>query len=210
MEKNMQKNLVADWASDVRAADQKFIRATLYALDQFSEKNNAPLYALIALVNGKAYKGQGSVKGLVQGSIKTKSGKDKPVVLTQFAAPLKRVLDGALPGFKFVYKDGSVSLSAKNGKVDHDKVQGLRMVAAQKDAGGNYVTVRCKAFLDVFPIAPKAEPKAKDAQAVQEALAKYIAKLAKDHGFDVETIKAMATAKPAPKASRDSDAGIAH
>lgn len=190
MEKNVAKNMVNDWASDIRGADQKFIRAVVYALDQFADKNNAPMYSLIAFVNGKEWKDKASVKGLAVGA------DGKAVVLRQFKAPLDRILKGALPGFKFVFKDGAVSLSKKNGKIDTDKVLALRLVAAQQDSGRNFATVRSKAFLDIFPAPVKDAPKKKSAQEVQEQIAKYLAKLHKDSGFSLAELQAMATAKP--------------
>jgi len=196
MENNEAKNMVNDWASDVRGADEKFIRAMVYALDQFAEKNNAPLYNLIAIVNGKTYSGEGNIRGL-QGA-KT---------LTQFKAPLDRVLRSALTGFTFKYKDGKVSVTIKKDSVvARDRIEALRMCAV-KDSSGRYISVRSVEFNKAFPVADKAEKPKKSAVELQEMVAKYLAKLANDHGFDLETVKAMASAKPA---KRDDDAGIAH
>lgn len=198
---NVAKNMVNDWASDIRGADEKFIRAMVYALDQFGQKNNAPLYNLIAICNGKVFKGKDSIRGLSRGA------NDKMPRLTQFANPLKRVLDSAAAGFTFKYKDGVVSVSVKKGAaIDVSKVEALRMLCA-KGADGRFISARSSEFAKVFPAPEKAEKPKKSAQEVQEQLAKYLAKLAKDSGFDLETVKAMANAKPA---KRDSDAGVAH
>lgn len=198
---NVAKNMVNDWASDIRGADEKFIRAMVYALDQFGQKNNAPLYNLIAICNGKVFKGKDSIRGLARGA------NDKLPRLTQFATPLKRVLDSAAVGFSFKYKDGAVSVSIKKGAaIDVSKVEALRMLCA-KGADGRYISPRSVEFTKIFPAPEKAEKPKKSAQEVQEQLAKYIAKLAADSGFDLAVIQAMATAKPS---KRDDDAGIAH
>jgi hypothetical protein len=198
---NVAKNMVNDWASDIRGADEKFIRAMVYALDQFGQKNNAPLYNLIAICNGKVFKGKDSIRGLARGA------NDKLPRLTQFATPLKRVLDSAAVGFSFKYKDGAVSVSLKKGAaIDVSKVEALRMLCA-KGADGRYISPRSVEFAKIFPAPIKAEKPKKSAQEVQEQLAKYLAKLASDSGFDLAVIQAMATAKPS---KRDDDAGIAH
>ena len=201
MEKNIAKNMVNDWASDVRGADEKFIRAMVYAFDQFAEKNNAPLYNLIAIVNGKAFNGKDSIRGM------QKSADGKLPKLTQFKAPFDRVLRSVLIGFSFKYKDGKVSVSVKkDAEIARDKIEALRMCAV-KNSSGRYISVRSVEFLKVFPVAEKAEKAKKTAQEMQDMVAKYLAKIAEENGFDLETVKAMATAKPA---KRDDDAGIAH
>ena len=198
---NIAKNMVNDWASDVRGADEKFIRAMVYAFDQFAEKNNAPLYNLIAIVNGKSFNGKDSIRGM------QKSADGKLPRLTQFKAPFDRVLRSVLVGFTFKYKDGKVSVTIKKDSVvARDRIEALRM-CAMKDSSGRYISVRSVEFNKAFPVADKAEKPKKSAIELQEMVAKYLAKLASDHGFDIETVKAMASAKPA---KRDDDAGIAH
>lgn len=41
------KNLVSSWASNVRGAEYGFFKAVIYAVEQFKEKNNLPLTALV-------------------------------------------------------------------------------------------------------------------------------------------------------------------
>jgi hypothetical protein len=189
---NVAKNMVNEWASDVRGADEKFIRAMVYALDQFADKNNAPLYNLIAIVNGKSFNGKDSIRGM------QKSADGKLPRLTQFKAPFDRVLHSVLKGFTFKYKEGKVSVTIKK---DHqflarDRIEALRMCAV-KDSSGRYISVRSVEFNKAFPVADKAEKPKKSAIELQDMVAKYLAKLASDHGFDIETVKAMASAKPA-------------
>ena len=46
---------VKAWVSNARGAEYGFFKAVEYALEQFGEKNNKPMYALIAFTNGKSF-----------------------------------------------------------------------------------------------------------------------------------------------------------
>ena len=75
--------MLKSWVSNARGAEYGFFKAVQYALEQFGEKNNLPMYALIAFTNGKKYGGY-KICGRRVFSLK------------QFSAPLKRILNVAL------------------------------------------------------------------------------------------------------------------
>ena len=123
------------WVSNARNAEYGFFKAVQYALEQFGEKNNKPMYALIAFTNGKSF-----------GRYKIEDG----YKLSQFSAPLKRILDKALSDVKFTFKDGKASCKVgKNGGLNNDVLEGVRVLAASK------VGVKSKAFAEAFPTIKK-------------------------------------------------------
>ena len=122
---------VKNWVSNARGAEYGFFKAVQYALEQFGEKNNLPMYALIAFTNGKKY-----------GTYKIEEGYS----LKQFSAPLKRILAVALDDVKFTFKDGKPCVKVgKNG--------GLNLEGLQKVAGlaASNCAIRSTAFDDAFP-----------------------------------------------------------
>lgn len=140
-------DFVKAWVSDARGAEYGFFKAVQYALEQFGEKNNKPMYALIAFTNGKSF-----------GSYKIEDG----YKLSQFSAPLKRILNVALSDVKFTFKDGKASCKVgKNGGLNNDVLEGVRTLAASK------VGIKSQAFKDAFP-APEKAVKPFDAQAWAE------------------------------------------
>jgi hypothetical protein len=164
---------VKAWVSNARGAEYGFFKAVEYALEQFGEKNNKPMYALIAFTNGKSF-----------GSYKIEDGYS----LSQFSAPLKRILNVALSDVKFTFKDGKASCKVgKNGGLNHDVLEGVRVLAASK------VGVKSQAFKDAFPAVAAAKvEKTRDQK--REQLINYMTKFAKDNGFTLAEVKAMASA----------------
>lgn len=144
-------DFVKAWVSDARGAEYGFFKAVQYALEQFGEKNNKPMYALIAFTNGKSF-----------GSYKIEDG----YKLSQFSAPLKRILNVALSDVKFTFKDGKASCKVgKNGGLNNDVLEGVRTLAASR------VGIKSQAFKDAFP-APEKAAKPFDAQAWAERVIK--------------------------------------
>lgn len=169
----MTNDMVQKWVSNAKGAEYGFFKAVQYALEQFGEKNNKPMYALIAFTNGKQF-----------GSYKIEQG----YTLTQFSAPLKRILAVALSDVKFTFKDGKASCKVgKNGGLNHDVLEGVRTLAASK-AG-----VKSQAFKDAFPALTASKPE-KTRDEKREQLINYMTKFAKDNGFTLEEVKAMASA----------------
>jgi len=166
-------DMVQKWVSNAKGAEYGFFKAVVYALEQFGEKNNKPLYALIAFTNGKQF-----------GSYKIEQG----YTLTQFSAPLKRILNVALSDVKFTFKDGKAKCKVgDNGGLNHDVLEGVRTLAASK------VGVKSKAFSDAFPVLTASKPE-KTRDEKREQLIKYMTKFAKDNGFTLDEVKAMASA----------------
>jgi hypothetical protein len=161
------KNLVSDWASNARGAEYGFIKAVIYALEQFGEKNNKPVCTLLAICNGKHY---GKFK-IVQGD------------RLAYATPLKRVLNKALSNTTFVFKDGKVSVKVgENGGLNADMLEALRMLATVSG-----MSIRHAKFKEMFPAEPKrADEKPKDE--VAKAEAKRIAKALKDKGLTMADV----------------------
>lgn len=146
-------NQVQAWMSNVRGAEYGFLKAVVYALEQFEEKNNIPLTAMVAICNGKPF----STYRIVDGD------------RLQFAAPLKRVLDKALSGCKLTFKDGKAKWKVSaNGGVNRDILEGLRVLSASG------ASIRSQAFKDAFPVVKSKKVKPHD-EAV-EAMAKRILK----------------------------------
>jgi hypothetical protein len=166
-------NMVQTWASDVRSAEYGFFKAVVFALEQFQNKNNLPLTQLVAFCNGRTFNhgkdGQSSktVSDRVKGEAKS---------LSQYRAPLKRILDQALSGTKLVFKDGKAKWEVSpNGGVNNDALEAVRMLAAQK------CTVKGDAFKDAFPVVKKAVKAWTDEQ--REAHARRVLKTATEHGM---------------------------
>lgn len=142
---------VKAWVSNARGAEYGFFKAVQYALEQFGEKNNKPMYALIAFTNGKSF-----------GSYKIEDG----YKLSQFSAPLKRILNVALSDVKFTFKDGKASCKVgKNGGLNNDVLEGVRTLAASN------VGIKSQAFKNAFPV-PEKVAKEKDLQAWAERAVK--------------------------------------
>lgn len=150
----MTKDLVNDWVSNARGADYGFFKAIVWALEQFEQKNNRPLYAMIAISNGKKF---GNYK-IIEGE------------RLAYASPIRRILKVTLPNTIFVFKDGQAKVSLVKGANGHtvsdDHMQALRMLAAQN------VTVRNSAFKDAFPVEPKVTKR--DADSVSKAVTKLL------------------------------------
>lgn len=135
----MSKNLVSAWMSDVRGAEYGFFKAVIYALEQFQEKNNLPLTAMVAICNGKPFQSYKIVSG------------DR----LAYAAPLKRILDKALSDATLTFKDGKAKWKVgPNGGVNTDILGGLRILVA----GHPNLRINSEPFKKAFP---KPEPKAK-------------------------------------------------
>ena len=140
----MSTDQVQKWVGNARNAEYGFFGAALYALEQFQEKNNKPVYALIAFTNGKKF-----------GSYQIEEGYS----LTQFKTPLKRILDKALSDVKFVFKDGKAKVKVgDNGGVNADVVRAMRELS---DLHNGKIGVKSEHFTEMFPTV-KAEPKAFD------------------------------------------------
>jgi len=173
-------NQVSTWISNARNAEYGFLKATLYALEQFQEKNNKPLYAMIAICGGKPFKGYKIENGYK---------------LTQFNTPLKRILKLALSDVNIRFKDGKASVKVgENGGVNADIVQGLRTLAASN------VGVKSEAFENAFPKIEVEKAPMTHEQGM-EKLQKYMDKLAKELGIPYTQVQAMASAKALPKAA---------
>ena len=177
---NSNVNHVSTWISNARNAEYGFFKATLYALEQFQNKNNKPLYAMIAICGGKDFKGYKIEQGYK---------------LTQFNTPLKRILNVALSDVRIRFKDGKASVKVgENGGVNADIVQALRTLSASK------VGVKSQAFETAFPKIVKEKPQLTHEQAMDK-LQKYMDKLAQELGVSYAQVQAMASAKALPKAA---------
>ena len=179
---NSNVNHVSTWISNARNAEYGFFKATLYALEQFQNKNNKPLYAMIAICGGKDFKGYKIEQGYK---------------LTQFNTPLKRILNVALSNVSIRFKDGKASVKVgENGGVNADRLQALRNLAASKVRQG----VKSEAFDKAFPKVVKEKPQLTHEQAMDK-LQKYMDKLAQELGVSYAQVQAMASAKALPKAA---------
>ena len=145
---------VQTWVSNARNAEYGFFGAALYALEQFQEKNNKPLYALIAFTNGKKF-----------GTYKIEEGYQ----LTQFKTPLKRVLDKALSNVKFTFKAGKAGVKVgENGGVNADVVRAMQELSSTYQGK---IGVKSEHFTEMFPVV-KAEKKEFDPAAWAERAVK--------------------------------------
>lgn len=171
------RNIVDTWASSAKGAQYGFIKAVIYALEQFDARNNAPLTKMVALANGKVWKGPNG-KSVTCNGIK----------LTGFASPLKRILDKALSGCELTFKDGKAKWVVKeNGGLNHDVLDGLRVLAAVPN-----IHVGHDSFKAAFPVV-KAD-KVVDNKA-KNAARKRVHKLAEDMGMTLEAFLALCAAK---------------
>jgi len=166
---------IATFLSNARGAEYGFANAVLYAIDQFNEQNNKPLYALIAFCNGKKF-----------GSYKIEAGYS----MTQFSTPLKRVLARALFNVSFVFKDGKAGVKATV-KGEPMGVNGGVLNALQEliELHNGSIGVKSDAFQSMFPAVKKAavEPNSKDGTASKEKAVKDVDRLAaaaKEQGHD--------------------------
>jgi hypothetical protein len=161
------KNIVLDWASNVRGAEYGFIKAVIYALEQFGEKNNKPIYTMIAICNGKAY----DKFKIVQGD------------RLAYATPLRRILNKALANVTFTFKDGKASVKVgDNGGLNSDILEALRMLVTIPG-----MSIRHAKFKEMFPAEQKkGGEKPKDEVAKVEA--KRIAKTLKDKGLTMADV----------------------
>ena len=151
-----QNNLVKKWISDARNAEYNFFKTVVYAVEQFDNRNNIPLLAMIAFCNGKEF-----------GSYKIEQGYS----LTQFKTPLKRIMDQVLSDVTIRYKEKKAKVKVgENGGVNHDKLEGLRTLAASQ------VGIKSDSFDTYFP---RAEKKVAEytTEKAQDAASKLIAKI---------------------------------
>jgi hypothetical protein len=171
-----EKNMVRAWASDVRHVEYGFFKAVVWALEQFQNKNNAPLAMMVAMCEGKSVKGFESIKG---------------ERLKEFAPALKNILRHALANTRLTIKeDGTYKFKVgENGGVNADKLEALRMLAAQR------ITMRNDAFKSAFPKPVKDAPVV-DAAAACEKARKYLAKLSADTGVSLDVLRHALDAKP--------------
>lgn len=163
----------ANWASDVRGAEYKFLGVVRHALEQFNAGNHTELAKLLCITHGKK---SGIVK-VVEGD------------RLKYAAPLKRVLKRAFINVDARFdgkKKAGVSFKVEgNGGVDCDVIETLRVLGS--------IRVDDKRFKAEFPTA-QAEKKEATPEQVRERLHKYMEKMSKDTGIPMDQLKAMASA----------------
>ena len=129
--KNTASNHVETFISKSRGAEYGFFKSAKQALENFEHKNNLDLYRMAAYTNGKKF---GKFKADATGK--------------RFNAPLKRILEKALPNVSLVFKEGKCAI-----KIDDpldpallaNAIAALGMLAASK------TTIKDKAFDDAFP-----------------------------------------------------------
>lgn len=149
------KNLVLSWASNVRGAEYGFIKAVIYALEQFQHKNNIPLSAMVALCNGKSF---GTYK-IVEGD------------RLAYATPLKRILGKALSDATLTFKDGKAKWKVgANGGVNADVLELLRRLATVPG-----ISIRHESFKTAFPKDATKSKAKKDATKVAKDMFKVLA-----------------------------------
>lgn len=181
------QDAVQSFASNARGAEYKFLPAVSYALKEFERKNNAPLYRMIAFVNGKKFSQDNvrSLPGVSEG--------DNTVKLTQFKVPLQRVLNKTLSNVKFVFKDGSVKAKVgANGGVNADAIRELEQLLSFHGS----VPVSGNVFKAAYP-APKTEKKTYDKVAAKKKIDAAFERLVRDLGMTESEIIAMHQAKVA-------------
>lgn len=155
----MPRNILENWMGATRHSEYGFFNAVVFCLEQFHEKNNAPLTALVAICNGKQFKNYKIVEG------------DR----LKFASPLKRILSQALSNATLTFKDGKAKWKVgNNGGVNRDVLETLRMLSAQK------MSIRSDAFKDAFPIIRKEAPEKSLDELKRDAYAAVLRRLAKD------------------------------
>ena len=175
MSATVERDLVASWMGSVRGSEYGFLKAVVYALEQFEHKNNKPLTAMVAICNGKQFAGYKIVDG------------DR----LPYAAPLKRILAQVLSGCELRFKDGKAKWKvAENGGVNHDILEGLRVLVASDKA----CSVRSAAFKDMFPVVKKAP--SKPVVELAQSRAASLRKWCSENGFDRKTMAAMLLNEP--------------
>mgnify|MGYP007083794875 FL=1 len=172
MNGNIMTDAVQNFISNARGAEYGFLKAVAHSLECFGEKNNKPLYALMAFTNGKKF-----------GGYKIEEGHS----LVQFSAPLKRILKVALSDVKFTFKEGKAGVKVgKNGGLNNDVLEGVKVLAASK------TRVKSEAFANAFPVIKNSIKKT--AEQKNALLHAYMAKFAKDNSLSIGQVKAIASA----------------
>jgi len=175
MEKNVERDLVASWMSSVRGSEYGFLKAVIYALEQFEHKNNKPLSAMVAICNGKPFSGYKIVEG------------DR----LPYAAPLKRVLAKALSGCELRFVDGKSKWKvAANGGLNREILDGLRVIVSSDKT----CSVRSDAFKEMFPVVKKSVTK--PALELAKARAALVRKWCAEIGFDRKLMAALIENEP--------------
>lgn len=171
----VERDLVASWMASVRGSEYGFLKAVIYALEQFEHKNNKPLAAMVAICNGKPFSGYKIVDG------------DR----LPYAAPLKRILAQALSGCELRFIDGKAKWKvSENGGVNRDIIECLRVLVASDKT----CSVRSAAFKERFPVVKKTV--SKSALEVAQARAALIRKWCSEAGFDRKVMAAMIEHEP--------------
>ena len=172
MNGNTMSDAVQNFISNARGAEYGFLKAVAHSLECFGEKNNKPLYALMAFTNGKKF-----------GGYKIEEGHS----LVQFSTPLKRILKVALSDVKFTFKEGKAGVKVgKNGGLNHDVLEGVKVLAASK------TRVKSEAFANAFPVIKNSITKTPEQK--NALLHAYMAKFAKDNSLSIGQVKAIASA----------------
>jgi hypothetical protein len=175
MTNSVERDLVASWMGSVRGSEYGFLKAVVYALEQFEHKNNKPLSAMVAICNGKVFSGYKIVEG------------DR----LPYAAPLKRILAKALSGCDLKFVDGKSKWKvAQNGGVNRDILDGLRVLVASDRT----CSVRSDAFKEMFPVVKKTV--SKSAIEIAQGRAALIRKWCAEAGFDRKDMAAMILNEP--------------
>lgn len=188
-------NPTQSFMSTARGNEYKFLPAVLYGLEEFDKKNNAPLYSLIAFVNGKYCKGVKVIDN---------AGGESGLKAQEFVSPLKRVLGRALSDVKFIFKDGRCTVKVgKNGGVNHDVVDELR----QTLEFFKNVSVRSDAFKELFPVV-KPDAQVLTDEEINAKIEKSLEALAKRLGITETNLKARISGVSAPATDRNSDENI--
>ena len=166
-------NLVKKWISEARNAEYGFFKTAVYAFEQFDNRNNIPLLAMIAFCNGKEF-----------GSYKIEQGYS----LTQFKTPMKRIMDQVLSDVTIRYKDKKAKVKVgENGGVNHDKLEGLRTLAASQ------VGIQSDSFDTYFPRPVKKVAEYTSEKADAE-IAKLLTKISTQLGLTIDQAKAKVSA----------------
>jgi hypothetical protein len=172
----VEKDLVRSWAADVRAVEYNFFKTVVWALEQFQNKNNGPLARMVAMTEGKKVQGMDTIVGKR---------------MKEHGPAFKNILRHALANTRLTIKeDGTYKFKVgENGGVNADKLEALRMIAAQR------ITIASDAFKTAFP-KPVKEAPAIDAAAACEKARKYLAKLSADTGVSLDVLRHALDAKP--------------
>lgn len=175
MTNSVERDLVASWMGSVRGSEYGFLKAVVYALEQFEHKNNKPLTAMVAICNGKTFTGYKIVEG------------DR----LPYAAPLKRILSKAISGCELRLKDGKAKWKvSENGGVNRDILEALRVLVASDKT----CSTRSDAFKTMFPVVKKAS--SKSILELAQARAALVRKFCKENGIDRKDMAAMILHEP--------------